>query len=239
MQLCRVCSADCKQAIESLRLLPRCCWSSRFSTTSMALVTVDSLTREMIKKLQGWPTTSWLPYSTYLYLDFHLFHDKAKRTQQGDLLGTPPPFNGKNPLSSFWKVPLSSCIRYSQISKWEKYTKVMLSGTCFMSFTNYPLDEQLCRVLSVSHSNSIHEVEIGHILLLLWEEIKGTHSACCRLCCGARYRTTQSSNGPCSTSLSSDTSRTTTRLWSWRTQCILYRYICTTSLIGARLLRRY
>ena len=34
------------------------------------------------------------------------------------------------------------------------------SGTCFMSFTNYPLDEQLCRVLSVSHSNSIHEVEI-------------------------------------------------------------------------------
>ena len=133
----------------------------------------------------------------------------------------------------------SSCIRYCQISKWEKYTKVMLSGTCFMSFTNYPLDEQLCRVLSVSHSNSIHEVEIGHILLLLWEEIKGTHSACCRLCCGARYRTTQSSNGPCSTSLSSDTSRTTTRLWSWRTQCILYRYICTTSLIGARLLRRY
>ena len=31
--------------------------------------------------------TSWLPYSTYLYLDFHLlFHDKAKRTQQGNLL---------------------------------------------------------------------------------------------------------------------------------------------------------
>ena len=31
---------------------------------------------------------SWLPYSTYLYLDFHLFvfHDKAKRTQQGNLL---------------------------------------------------------------------------------------------------------------------------------------------------------
>ena len=36
-----------------------------------------------------------------------------------------------------------------------------------MSFTNYPLDEQLCRVLSVSHSNSIHEVEIGHILIAL------------------------------------------------------------------------
>ena len=33
--------------------------------------------------------TSWLPYSTYMYLDFHLlFHDKAKRTQQGNLLGT-------------------------------------------------------------------------------------------------------------------------------------------------------
>ena len=32
---------------------------------------------------------SWLPYSTYLYLDFHLlFHDKTKRTQQGNLLGT-------------------------------------------------------------------------------------------------------------------------------------------------------
>jgi len=31
-------------------------------------------------------------------------------------------------------------------------------GTCFMSFKNYPIDEQLCRVLSVAHSNSIHEV---------------------------------------------------------------------------------
>ena len=29
---------------------------------------------------------SWLPYSTYLYLGFYLFHDKAKRTQQGNLL---------------------------------------------------------------------------------------------------------------------------------------------------------
>ena len=28
-----------------------------------------------------------MPYSSFLYLDFHLFHDKAKRTQQGDLLG--------------------------------------------------------------------------------------------------------------------------------------------------------
>ena len=27
-----------------------------------------------------------------------------------------------------------------------------------MSFKNYPIDEQLCRVLSVAHSNSIHEV---------------------------------------------------------------------------------
>ena len=35
----------------------------------------------------GWGWDSWLPYSTYLYLDFHLFHDKAKRTQQGDMLG--------------------------------------------------------------------------------------------------------------------------------------------------------
>ena len=31
---------------------------------------------------------SWLPYSTYLYLGFHwLFHDKAKRAQQENLLG--------------------------------------------------------------------------------------------------------------------------------------------------------
>ena len=30
---------------------------------------------------------SWLPYSTYPYLGFHfVFHDKAKRTQQGNLL---------------------------------------------------------------------------------------------------------------------------------------------------------
>lgn len=27
-----------------------------------------------------------------------------------------------------------------------------------MSFKNYPIDEQLCRVLSVAHANSIHEV---------------------------------------------------------------------------------
>ncbi|XP_023328635.1 glycine receptor subunit beta-type 4 [Eurytemora carolleeae] len=31
-------------------------------------------------------------------------------------------------------------------------------GTCVMSYQNYPMDSQLCRVLSVSHSNSIHEV---------------------------------------------------------------------------------
>ena len=29
---------------------------------------------------------SWLPSSTYIYLDFQLFHDKAKRTQLGNLL---------------------------------------------------------------------------------------------------------------------------------------------------------
>ena len=33
-----------------------------------------------------------------------------------------------------------------------------VAGTCFMSFRNYPIDEQLCRVLSVAHANSIHEV---------------------------------------------------------------------------------
>ena len=31
----------------------------------------------------GADRSSWLPYSSYLYLDFNLFHDKAKRTQQG------------------------------------------------------------------------------------------------------------------------------------------------------------
>ena len=41
----------------------------------------------------------------------------------------------------------------------KKNVKKVTSGTCFMSFTNYPMDEQLCRVLSVSHSNSIHEVD--------------------------------------------------------------------------------
>ena len=44
----------------------------------------------------------------------------------------------------------------------------LASGTCFMSFTNYPLDEQLCRVLSVSHSNSIHEVG-GKMNLVYWK----------------------------------------------------------------------
>ena len=28
-----------------------------------------------------------------------------------------------------------------------------------MSFKNYPIDQQLCRVLSVAHANSIHEVD--------------------------------------------------------------------------------
>ena len=40
--------------------------------------------------VESWIPPSWLPYSTYLYLDFH---DKAKRTQQGDLLDSPPPQN--------------------------------------------------------------------------------------------------------------------------------------------------
>ena len=44
---------------------------------------------------------SWLPYSTYLYLDFHLFHDKAKRTQQGNLpLLVMPHFHKGNLLNS-------------------------------------------------------------------------------------------------------------------------------------------
>ena len=39
----------------------------------------------------GGGTASWLPYPTYLYLDFHLlFYDKPKRTQQGNLLGHCP-----------------------------------------------------------------------------------------------------------------------------------------------------
>ena len=45
------------------------------------------------------------------------------------------------------------------LRKYQKISRQMDAGTCFMSFTNYPMDEQLCRVLSVSHSNSIHEVD--------------------------------------------------------------------------------
>ena len=39
------------------------------------------------KTPQLWDSTNRLPDSFYLYLDFHFFHDKAKRTQQGNLLG--------------------------------------------------------------------------------------------------------------------------------------------------------
>ena len=51
----------------------------------------------------------------------------------------------------------------------EKNVKKVTSGTCFMSFTNYPMDEQLCRVLSVSHSNSIHEVETWQIVSISFD----------------------------------------------------------------------
>ena len=44
-----------------------------------------------IPSILGLRMTSWLSNSTYLYLDFHLFHDKAKRTQQGNLLEDDPP----------------------------------------------------------------------------------------------------------------------------------------------------
>ena len=33
----------------------------------------------------GTSNTSWLPYSAYLWSDFHLFHDKTKRAHQGSL----------------------------------------------------------------------------------------------------------------------------------------------------------
>ena len=74
----------------------------------------------------------------------------------------------------------------------KKNVKKVTSGTCFMSFTNYPMDEQLCRVLSVSHSNSIHEVD----------NMTNYLNLASRSCCEVRYRTTQSSNDPCSTSSS-------------------------------------
>ena len=44
------------------------------------------LDQKKLTGLAGGVRYSRLPYSTYLYLDFHLFHEKAKRTQQGDLL---------------------------------------------------------------------------------------------------------------------------------------------------------
>ena len=50
--------------------------SSRDLSSLMA-VAVD------VETILSRASTRWLPYSTYLYLDFHLFHDKAKRTQQG------------------------------------------------------------------------------------------------------------------------------------------------------------
>ena len=52
------------------------------------LLTSKSKKSHMALNCYIWVHVSWLPYSTYLYLDFHLFHDKAKRTQQGNLLGT-------------------------------------------------------------------------------------------------------------------------------------------------------
>ena len=33
----------------------------------------------------GTSNTSWLPYSAYVWSDFHLFHDKTKRAHQGSL----------------------------------------------------------------------------------------------------------------------------------------------------------
>ena len=87
---------------------PACLWSQNFQTwlgniahlleTWDKYLPVDSPTlfKRLIVYMQALLNThplvtmytSWLPYSTYLYLDFHLlFYDKAKRTQQGNLLG--------------------------------------------------------------------------------------------------------------------------------------------------------
>ena len=63
--------------------------------------------------------------------------------------------NGSVHYDSHIRLTVGQLIRRIKCLKNDK----LASGTCFMSFTNYPLDEQLCRVLSVSHSNSIHEVE--------------------------------------------------------------------------------
>ena len=86
---------------------PACLWSQNFQTwlgnTAHPLETWDkylpvdspTLFKRLIVYMQALLNThplvtmytSWLPYSTYLYLDFHLlFYDKAKRTQQGNLL---------------------------------------------------------------------------------------------------------------------------------------------------------
>lgn len=94
-----------------------------------------------------------------------------------------------------------------------------------MSFVNYPLDHQMCRVLSVSHSNSIHEVSLFLHLYSprwFWE---------------APSPTTQSSRGLSSTNLNSGawftinsqhfinsgTFLITTLSWLWRTKCTQYR----------------
>ena len=65
--------------------------------------------------------TSWLPYSTYLYLDFHVFHDKAKRTQQGNLLAPYVIF------LNFGTPPVKSMPTNASIcdKKWPKYAKIL------------------------------------------------------------------------------------------------------------------
>ena len=71
-------------------------WSKSLSEHLNCLLHGEQLTAVRLL----WSDLSWLPYSTYLYLDFHLcvclcvsfvFHDKAKRTQQGNLLVRPWP----------------------------------------------------------------------------------------------------------------------------------------------------
>ena len=74
---------------------------------------------------------SWLPYSTYLYLGLHLFHvpfvhvfpDKAKRTQQGNLLGGDGSDPGKK-----------HCFKFCTNTKGLKWAEIVWKQMCQGNF---------------------------------------------------------------------------------------------------------
>ena len=62
--------------------------------------------------------------------------------------------NGTVQFDSHIRITVGGMLKFM-----ENFILFTSSGTCFMSFKNYPIDQQLCRVLSVAHANSIHEVD--------------------------------------------------------------------------------